>query len=215
MSRGIGRDRSDIFHLRKNGASSACTITDKSGLSRSTLEFRGRSDTMRFFRLRGVSFMYFLDRSLSWTFFFLLYFLPFSISFVAQTFQMALIGRSEPSRECGRQWNQGCCEKKNGGTDAFSPEITPIKTPPRSGNSSSILPKSDRWQERLLLRLSTYKRYKHGYSYFLSPRSAVYTRRKEGGMVSLSLSFSHPSPPSFHRANIFLVGQLYITGHAR
>lgn len=48
--------------------------------------------------------------------------------------------------------------------------------------------------------------------------------RGEEGVVSLSLflsfslSLSFSSlfvPPSFHRANIFLVGQLYITGHAR
>lgn len=119
MSRGICRDRSDIFHLRKNGASSARTITDKSGLSRSTLEFRGRStDTVRFSRLRGASFMrFFGSQSLVdlryLASFFLLHFCLYLDTFVARTFRMAFNRRLEPSRGgCGRQWRLGCREKK-------------------------------------------------------------------------------------------------------
>jgi len=178
MSRGIGRDRSDIFHLRKNGASfrshyhgQKWAITFHSRISR-TIRYHAVLSSSR-----RVFYVFFGSQSLV-NRLFLLYFLPFSILSKVGTFE----GVREPM-ESGMSW-----KKTGGGTDAFSPGITPIKTPPRGGNSSSILPKSDRWQERLLLRLSTYKRYKHGYSYFLSPRSAVYIRGKEGGVVSLILS---------------------------
>jgi len=214
MSRGICRDRSDIFHLRKNGASSARTITDKSVGYHVPLSNFEDDPPIPCGSLVFVSFMCFLDRSLSWTsvishpFFFIILFVVLD-TFVARTFQMAFNRRSEPSRETmavGASWKK----KMDGEADALSLGITSIKTPPQGEDSSSILPKSDRWQERLLLRLSTYKRYKRGYSYFPSPRSAVYTGRGGGEREEWSLV-----SPSFHRANIFLVGQLYITGRAR
>lgn len=147
-------DRSDIFHLRKNGASSARTITDKSGLSRSTLEFRERStDTVRFslvFVARPLcAFWVAVSRwtsVISHLFFIIL--LTVLDTFVARTFRMAFNRRSKPSRGCGSNGGRDGVKKKkkktDGGTDVLSRGISSIKTPPRNEDSSSILPKSDR-----------------------------------------------------------------------
>lgn len=115
---------------------------------------------------------------------------------VARTFQMAFNRRFLPSRGCEKQW-QGYREKRNERRGRLAlPRDNVDKNASTGEDSSSILPKSDRWQERLLLRLSTYRRYKRRYSYFPSPRSAVYTRERGRGVLPLLLSPSHPSHPS-------------------
>jgi len=117
MSRGICRDRSDIFHLRKNGASSARTITDKSVGYHVPLSNFEDDPPIRCGSLVFVPFMCFLDRSLSWTsvishpFFFIILFVVLD-TFVARTFQMAFNRRSEPSE--GDDGGRGVVEKKNG-----------------------------------------------------------------------------------------------------
>lgn len=74
-------------------------------------------------RLRGASFMCFLGRSLSvdlrylasLSFFLLQVLFAVLDTFVARTFQMAFNRRSEPWRECGKQWRQRhVWWKKNG-----------------------------------------------------------------------------------------------------
>lgn len=106
MSRGICRDRSDIFHLRKNGASSARTITDKSvdyhvPLSNFEDDPPIPCGSLVF---AACPLCAFLDRSLWWTsvisylFFYIILFAVLD-TFVARTFQMAFNRRSEPSRE--------------------------------------------------------------------------------------------------------------------
>lgn len=149
MSRGICRNRSDIFHLRKNGVSSTRTITDKSGLSRSTLEFRERSTDIMWFSLVFAArpLCAFLGHSLSWTFvIFRLFFYYTSCCSryfcSARTFRMAFNRRSESPRGCGKQWQQG---KKTGGeADCALPRDNVDKNASAGEDSSSILPKSDR-----------------------------------------------------------------------
>lgn len=174
MSRGICRDRSDIFHLRKNGMSFARTITNKSGLSRFTLEFRGHRHhavLSSSWRVLYVLFGSHLLEDLRYlaTFF---YASPSALAFcwplildivVARTFRMAFNRKSVFSRG-----TTAAGSRKNERRDqrALFPRITPIKTFLLGEDSSSILPKSDRWQKRLLLRLSAYWRYKREYRYF-------------------------------------------------
>lgn len=133
---------------------------------------------------------------------------------------MAFNRRSEPSRGMvqagdGSDGGRGVAKKRTEGTR--SPGITPIKTPPWDRGFIKYFTEERQVTGEITFAFEHVQaRISASYIGIFPPCSAVHTVDDPARPLSpLSQPSILPAARFFCPANIFLVGQLYITGHAR